>query len=176
MLDLALLRAEPARVKAALARRGAWAERVDAAVDLDRRWSARQEVREALRTRRRQISEEVARRKTEGGPGADTADLLRAGRHAARDLKAVEGAMGDLATRREAAMLALPNLPGTGVPEAPPALDSHGPAWPQPFPPLAHWDLLAMLRLAEPAGASAGSGFLLWRGLFFALQFVECTN
>jgi len=166
MLDLALVRAEPARVKAALARRGVPAERVDAAVDIDRRWSARREVREALRARRRQISEEVARRKTEGGPGAsaDAPDLLRAGRHAARDLKAVEGAMGDLAARREAAMLALPNLPAADVPETPPALDSRGPAWSQPFPPLAHWDLVAMLRLAEPAGASAGSGFLLWRG------------
>ena len=53
MLDLALVRAEPARVKAALARRGVPAERVDAAVDIDRRWSARREVREALRARRR---------------------------------------------------------------------------------------------------------------------------
>ncbi len=167
MLDLAVLRAEPARVKAALARRGAWAEAVDAAVDLDRRWCARQDVREALRTRRRRISDEVARRKTEGTPegdaGAEAPDLVRAGREVARDLKAVDRAMRDLAARREAALLALPNLPGTDVPDAPPDLAPSGPVWPHGFPPLPHWDLAEMLRLTEPA-AGAGSGFLLWRG------------
>jgi len=167
MLDLAVLRAEPARVKAALARRGVSAEAVDAAVDLDRRWCARQEVREALRTRRRRISDEVARQKD--GAEADDAeteapDLVRAGRRAARDLKAVEGAMRDLAARRKAALLALPNLPGTDVPDAPPAADPSGPAWPHAFPPLPHWDLVQMLHLAEPAHG-AGSGFLLWRGM-----------
>jgi len=164
MLDLAVLRAEPARVKAALARRGVRAEAVDAAVDLDRRWCARQEVREALRTRRRRISDEVARQKA-GADDAETEapDLVRAGRRAARDLKAVEGAMRDLAARREAALLALPNLPGTDVPDAPPDLDPSGPAWPHDFPPLPHWDLVEMLHLAAPAHG-AGSGFLLWRG------------
>jgi len=171
MLDLALVRAEPARVKAALARRGVPPERVDAAVDLDRRWSARQEVREALRTRRRQISSEVARRKTAqdagGGGGPETlsvSDLIRAGRQVARDLQAVDHSMGDLAARREAALLALPNLPASDVPDSPPDLDPTGPPWPKPFPPLPHWDLMEMLGLAGSAGASAGSGFLLWRG------------
>jgi seryl-tRNA synthetase len=165
MLDLALLRAEPARVKAALARRGVSAEAVDAAVDLDRRWCARREVRQALRTRRRRISDEVARRRTEGPPPADAEapDLVRAGRRAARDLKAVKDAMRDLAARREAALLALPNLPGTDVPDTPPEPDPSGPPWPEAFPPLPHWDLAEMLHLAQPA-AGAGSGFLLWRG------------
>jgi len=167
MLDLALLRADAARVRAALERRGAWADRVDAAVDLDRRWSARREVREALRTRRRQISDEVARRKSAAGAEqtaeAAAPDLLRAGRRAGRDLKAVEDAMADLSARREAALLALPNLPADDVPDAPPAPDPSGPAWPHAFPPLAHWDLVEMLHLAEPA-ASAGRGFVLWRG------------
>ena len=49
MLDLALIRAEPARVKAALARRGVGPEAVDAVTELDGRWTARREVREALR-------------------------------------------------------------------------------------------------------------------------------
>jgi len=168
MLDLSLLRAQPARVRAALERRGVGAERVDAAVDLDRRWSARREMREALRTRRREISDEVARRKSSAGAedaAEDAApDLVRAGRRAGRDLKAVEGAMGDLSARREAALLALPNLPAPDVPETPPAPDPSGPPWPHAFPPLAHWDLVTMLHLVETAEASAGSGFLLWRG------------
>ena len=71
MLDLALIRAEPARVKAAMARRGVGPEAVDAVVELDGRWTARREVREALRIRRRQISDEVARRKATLRTGPD---------------------------------------------------------------------------------------------------------
>jgi len=171
MLDLALIRAEPARVKAALARRGVPPDAVDAVVDLDRRWSARHEVREALRTRRRQISNEVARRRAGADADAPADDdagerpnLIRSGRGVARDLRAVDHAMGDLADRRQAALLDLPNLPATNVPDTPPPVDEAGPPWPHPFPPLAHWDLLEMLHLAETAGASAGSGYLLWRG------------
>jgi len=171
MLDLVLIRSEPARVKAALERRGVPAEAVDAVARLDRRWSARQEVRDALRARRRQIADEVARRRAAGSAAragalaATDRDLVRAGREVGRDLHAVEKEMAGMAAERDAALLALPNLPATDVPDAPPALDPSGPAWPKPFPPLAHWDLLEMLRLAIPAGASAGSGFLVWRGL-----------
>ena len=71
MLDLALIRAEPARVKAALSRRGVGHEAVDAVTELDGRWTARREVREALRIRRRQISDEVARRKASLRTGPD---------------------------------------------------------------------------------------------------------
>ena len=170
MLDLALIRSEPARVKAALGRRGVPAETVDAVADLDRRWSARGDVRQALGTRRRQIADEVARRRS-AGTGTQPAvsasadcDLVRAGREVGRDLRAVEKEMAGLAAERDAALLILPNLPATDVPDAPPALDPSGPVWQKSFPPLAHWDLLEMLRLSVPAGAPAGSGFLLWRG------------
>jgi len=168
MLDLALVRSEPARVQAALGRRGVPPDAVETVVDLDRRWSARHEMRETLRTRRRQISREVDRRRAGADAVARPADagpdLVRVGRDVARDLKAVDHAMADLASRRQAALLALPNLPATDVPLAPPAVEAAGPPWRRPFPPLAHWDLLEMLHMAEPAGASAGRGFLLWRG------------
>ncbi|HUU92694.1 MAG TPA: aminoacyl--tRNA ligase-related protein [Phycisphaerae bacterium] len=201
MLDLALIRAEPARVKAAMARRGVGPEAVDAVTELDGRWTARREVREALRIRRRQISDEVARRKAtlRTGPDwdADTfhaPDLVEAGREVAQELHAVETEMADLAARRDTALSALPNLPATDVPdEAPtsepalepalepaiapaiapalePAAGAAGhpqppgtPPWPKDFPPLAHRDLVAMLRLAETS-VSAGRGFLVWRG------------
>jgi len=190
MLDLALIRAEPARVKAALSRRGVGHEAVDDVTELDGRWTARREVREALRIRRRQISDEAARRKAalRAGPdwNADTfhaPDLVTAGREVARQLHAVEAEMADLAARRDEALLALPNLPATDAPaEAPPtdpapasasesAADAAGhpppprsPPWPKDFPPLAHRDLVEMLGLAQTA-ASAGRGFLVWRGL-----------
>ena len=193
MLDLALIRAEPARVKAALARRGVGPEAVDAVTELDGRWTARAEVREALRIRRRQISDEVARRKADltAGPDWDAGtfhspDLVQAGREVAQELHAVEAEMADLAAVRDEALRALPNLPATDVPDearpaepvpepaAEPAIEpaaeaagharpTAAPPWPKDFPPLAHRDLIEMLGLAQTA-ASAGRGFLVWRG------------
>ncbi len=185
MLDLALIRAEPARVKAALARRGVAPEAVDAVTELDGRWTARAEVREALRVRRRRISDEVARRKarlrTRPDSDADTfaaPDLVQAGRQVARELHALETEMADLKARCEEALLALPNLPATDVPAVDPAIEpavepaaeaaghppqAASPPWPKDFPPLPHRDIIEMLGLAQTAG-SAGRGFLVWRG------------
>jgi len=173
MLDLALIRAEAARVKAVLARRGIRPEAVDAVMELDGRWAARQEIREALCVRRRRVSEEHVRRKTafrtgvDGDDGAlDEPDLDRAGRKVAEELRAIEAEIAHLEAARDAALLALPNLVMTDVPddEAAPGPRPALPPWPKPFAPLGHWDLVEMLGLAPPATASAGRGFLTWRG------------
>lgn len=160
MLDLALVRGEPARVKAALARRGVGPEAVDRAARIDDRWLARQEVAEALRVRRRRIAEEVADRRR---AGADTADIEQLGREVAGDLRTVAQEMADLDAARRRALADLPNLPATDVPGEPP----HGtepPAWPHDFAPLHHADLLETLGLVHPGGGTAtGRGFLTWR-------------
>ena len=186
MLDPTLIRAEPARVQAALGRRGMAAEAVQGAAECDARWLARQAVADALRTRRRRASEEVARAKTApGAPGTD--DLERAGREAADELRQVEADLAHLEAERDEALRALPNLPASDVPEettvlheTPPrarcGLVRHSPTCP-PQPAgrrrkgeggssgsLLHWDLLKILNLAHTADASAGRGFLIWRG------------
>ncbi len=171
MLDLALIRAEAARIKAVLARRGIRPEAVDAVTELDGRWAARQEIREALCLRRRRVSEEHVRRKTASRAGPDDGalgepDLDRAGREVAEELRAVEAEIAHLEAARDAALVALPNLVMTDVPDDEAALGPRpaSPPWPKPFAPLAHWDLVEMLGLAQPATASAGRGFLTWRG------------
>jgi len=145
MLDLALIRAEPARLKAALARRGVPAEAVDAVTNLDGRWNARLEVREALRHRRRRISEEVALTRHEG---RDTADLEREARRVADELAAVEAEVADLDARRHQALLVLPNLPMTDVP------DNAG-GRPTIRPPVGGPPLRGHARQAETASAPA---------------------
>ena len=131
MLDLALLRAEPARLKAALARRGVAAEAVDAVVALDGHRSARLEGREALRHRRRRISEEVALAKREA---RDTADLEREARRTGDELAAIEAEVARLEARRDAALLALPNLPMTDVPDQSLAAAAYGRDYCRPSP------------------------------------------
>ncbi|MBM4019889.1 MAG: serine--tRNA ligase [Planctomycetes bacterium] len=169
MLDLALIRSEPERVTRALARRGVAADAVEAVLDLDERWTERQEVREALRLRRRRAAEEVARARTEG---RTSEPFEAAGRQVAEELAQVERQAAALEAARAQALLALPNLPATDAPpDAPePAAEAAGhhqaptpPPWPKPFPPLHHADLVATLGLAATAG-SAGHGFIVWRG------------
>ena len=173
MLDLATVCAEPARVKAALGRRGVAPEAVERVTDLDGRWAAREAVAEALRVRRRQVSRQVADRRL---AAADTADLARLGRAVAEELRGVEQELAALDAARRQALLVLPNLPASDVPDSPvrpgaaegPSRPSGGrepavaPAWPHPFPPLPHWDLLDALGLVEPH-AGPGRGFVVWR-------------
>jgi len=162
MLDLALIRAEPARVEAALARRGISGEAVAAVLALDAEWAARFATRESLRVRRRRASEEVARLKAAGADSSDLEDLARS---VSDQLARVEAEVADLDRRRLESLLALPNLPATDVPNAEPAAAETPPQWPKPFTPLAHLDLLEMLRLAAPADPPGpGHGFLVWRG------------
>jgi len=168
MLDSRLIRAEPARVRAGLARRGAPADALDRAVELDAHWAARDALAEALRLRRRRISEEIARAKTApGAPGTD--DLERLGREIAKELRGARRDLARLDAERRLALLALPNLPASDVSEATAVLE-------ETFlgaPPrasrvsgrmLRHRDLLSILGLAHTADVSAGRGFLVWRG------------
>ncbi len=159
MLDLRLIRAEPARVRAGLARRGAPADALDRAVELDARWAARDLVAEALRLRRRRTSEEIARAKTAGEP---TDDLERLGLEIAEELRGARRDLARLDAERRLALLDLPNLPATDIPEETIILEE-----PLSLPTgagLAHADLVKVLDLAHTAEASAGRGFLIWRG------------
>jgi len=166
MLDPALARAEPARVRAALARRGVAAEAVDALVDLDARWLSRREAWEALSRRRREISRQVARaREARSGSPESLAGLASA---VAREARETRRAMARLEAARRTALEALPNLPATDVPDAAPpeaGPGAGGPAWAKPFPPLTAADLAALLGLASTARPPGpGRGFLVWRG------------
>jgi seryl-tRNA synthetase len=174
MLDLALIRAEPARVKAALARRGVPPAAVDAVVELDAQATDRLEVREALRLRRRRISEETAAARKSGEESADFEEL---GRAVGAELAAVEAEVADIETRRLRALYALPNLPATDTPEACTEVDNtrdpstgSGQALTiaariTTVSPLHHADLIELLGLAIPADAAGpGRGFLIWRG------------
>jgi len=155
MLDPGLIRAEPARVQAALGRRGMAAEAVQGAAECDARWLARQAVADALRTRRRRASEEVARAKTAGEP---TDDLERLGLQIAEELRRARRDLARLDAERRLALLDLPNLPAPEVPEETAVLDE-----PASLPArggMTHWDLVQVLDLAHTA---AGHGTLAGR-------------
>jgi len=109
MLDLRLIRREPDAVRAALARRGGdTAERIDAVLDLDRRWRDATQASEALRAEQKAASEEVAAGKREGRDVGDRLARLK-------ELSAEVKARGEDARQADAELQALlqtlPNLP-----------------------------------------------------------------
>src|ERR1700712_2680952 len=113
MLDLKLLRSEPERVKAALARRGAGGE-VDELLALDARRRELLPTIEDAQAERNTASKRIGEIKREGGDataeiaaGGELRQTIDAGKD---ELEALEIALRDLT-------LALPNIPDDDAPD-----------------------------------------------------------
>jgi seryl-tRNA synthetase len=113
MLDLKLLRSEPERVKAALARRGAGGE-VDELLNLDARRRELLPQVEDAQAERNAASKRIGEIKREGGDAE--AEIAAVGRlretidSGKAELEAIEGALRELT-------LALPNIPADDAPD-----------------------------------------------------------
>ena len=113
MLDLRLIRAEPERIRAALARRGAH-EQLDAVVSADEVARAERARAEELRAERTRVSKQVGAMRREGG---DTATLEAEARGLGERLSALEDDLVRSEERRDTALLELPNLAESEAPE-----------------------------------------------------------
>ena len=178
MIDLHLVRDDPRRVKAALARRGIPPEEVDAITRLDGMHRAALKRQETLRAQVKRLSREVGGKRRAGdaeGAAALADESRRVGeeeREAAQEVDRLAGDLRDL-------LLVMPNLPAEDVP------DGAGPEdnvilrhwWPgreggtpEPVPGehqrVPHWDVGSRLGILDmPRGARlAGSMFPLYRG------------
>ena len=169
MIDLKLLRQDPAAARAALMRRGdeRVGETVDAVLELDRRWRALVAETERLKAERNARTEEVARRKRDKQP-AD--ELLAALKASGERVKSLDAESRQLEDQLHQALLRLPNLPHAAIPTGPASANRVVRAWGDPprfaFTPRPHWELgesLGMLDLARGAKI-AGSGFPLFTG------------
>jgi len=178
MIDIRLVRDDPAAVASALARKGVAPEEIDRLAELDAQHRARLGEQEALRAQVKAVSREVGEAKRAGEDAR--AEELSA---ESRRLGAEERTAGDAADALEAEvrtiLLFLPNLP------APDAPDGAGPQdnvelrrwWPgrdegTPEPAWAehqrvpHWDIGEQLGILdmERGARLAGSMFPLYRG------------
>jgi seryl-tRNA synthetase len=109
MLDIRLIRRDPDRVRAALARRGPEAAAaVDEVLELDSRWRALTTELEQLRAEQNQAS-----RALQGAPTAAQREELAALAARGRGLSDDEARVR---TRRDAVMASLPNLPADDAP------------------------------------------------------------
>ncbi len=178
MIDVRLVRDDPERVKAALARRGVAPEDVDAVARLDAEHRGALARQETLRARVKALSREVgeARRAGDADRAAELADESR---RVGEEEKAAAQEVDGLAADLRALLLATPNLPADDAP------DGAGPEdnvalrrwWPgqddgAPEPVAAghqrvpHWEVGSALGILDmPRGARlAGSMFPLYRG------------
>jgi seryl-tRNA synthetase len=169
VIDLKLLRQDPAAARTALMRRGdeRVGETVDAVLDLDRRWRAVVADAERLKAERNAKTEEVARRKRDKQPAEE---LLAALKASGERVKALDAESRQLEDQLHQALLRLPNLPHAASPTGPPSANrvvrtvGEPPAF--EFTPKPHWELgesLGVLDLARGAKI-AGSGFPLFTG------------
>ena len=169
MIDVRLLRQDPAGVRASLMRRGdpAVGEGVDAALELDRKWRAVVTEAEALRAQRNAQTEEVARKKRAREPADELLALLKTSAERAKALDAeareLDDSLRDLLAR-------LPNLPHPAIPTGTAEANRVVRTWGEPpsfdFTPRPHWELgesLGVLDLARGSKIS-GSGFPVFTG------------
>jgi seryl-tRNA synthetase len=170
MLNPDLLRRDPDRTRAVLARRGDDAvEAFNSAIAADEVWRRQNAEVEQLRAERRQRSS--ARR------GRPSEDEVRQDRELASRLGDLERALRELEERRDKALAWIPNLPDGLVPNGKDETENEIlRTWGEPrsfdFEPLPHWDLAEKLGILDlEAGARlAGARFYVLRGAGAMLQ------
>src|SRR2546428_11326354 len=167
MLDIRLIRAEPERVKAELAKVGFPAAEVDALLDADRRRREALHALETLRAERTNASKAIRDLKDP----AERERAIAAQRAVGERIAAAEAAAADAEAEFERRMLEVPNLPHPDVPVGPDesanvVVRTVGEPRRFDFPALAHWDLGPPLGVIdfERGVKISGSRFYVLRG------------
>ena len=115
MLSLEQIRNEPDVVRAALVRRAEDEDCLDEILTLDARRRAAITEGDELRSRRNQVSREIGRARSQGGPPPE--DVVAEMRQVGQRISELEDDVRDLDARLNDAMLALPNLPDASTPD-----------------------------------------------------------
>ncbi len=168
MLDLALIRAEPERVRCSLLARGHDDGPLDGLLRADERRRALLAEVESLRAERNRASEQIAALRRAGDPADELVARMRevAGRikKLETELRAVEAEQGRLA-------LEIPNLVSPDTPQGTREEDNViVREWGRPrefgFPPRPHWEIAADLGLVDFARAVniSGANFEVFTG------------
>ena len=113
MLDLKLIRSDPERFRAALARRGA-AEKLDELLELDQRRRSLLPEIEAIRGDRKRASERIGAAKK---AGEDAEEAMAEVRDLKARLEGMESELAEVETARDKIAATLPNLPDPASPD-----------------------------------------------------------
>ncbi len=173
MLDPKLVRADPARVRKAIADKGESAD-LDAILALDEKRRGILAQAELKKAERNRAGEEIARRKR---AGEDASELLTAMKGVSEEIGLLDAQARIVDSAFESMSLWLPNIPHESVPVGPDAQSNvevrrWGTLPPEDFQPAPHWQIGTELGLLDLERASriSGSGFILLTGLGALLE------
>jgi seryl-tRNA synthetase len=172
VLDLKLIRSEPDRIKAALARRGA-AEQIDELLELDERRRQLLPEIEGARSERKQESEKIGALKK---AGEDAAEQMEAVRQLKVRLEEMEGELEGVETRLNEVASTLPNLPDPTSPDGYTDEDAElvrevGEIPDFSFEPKDHMELAGDSIELEAAAKVSGARFAYLKGDLVMLEF-----
>ena len=168
MLDIKILREQPDVVREGVRRKGEDPARIDAALALDERRRALIQQTETLKSRKNNVSAEVAKLKAKGD---DASSLITEMRSVADAIKAGDEDLKKVDAELQSIMLSIPNIPHSSVPDgSSPAdnkvIDTWGEIPVIDFTPKPHWELMEKLGIIDfPRGTKiTGAGFPVYVG------------
>jgi seryl-tRNA synthetase len=169
VIDVRLLRQDPAGVRAALLRRGdeTLGPALDAVLRIDSQWRLLVTETEQLKSHRNTQTEAVARKKRAQEP-AD--DLLTELKLSAERVKQLDAEIRLLEDALQQVLLRIPNVPHPAAPTGPPEANRVVRTWGAPpsfdFQPKPHWELGASLGILDLARGTkiSGAGFPVFVG------------
>ncbi len=173
MLDIKLIRQEPEKVKAALARRKE-EDKIDELLALDsKRRDALYEA-EQLKNKQNTVSKQIPQIKKEGG---DVAPIFEEMKKLSEEIKALDATIRELEEAIEGMMMRIPNIPNDSVPDGDTDDDNEeirkfGEPTKFDFEPQAHWDLGEKLDILDAGKAAkiTGARFTVYKGLGARLE------
>ncbi len=172
MIDLNLIREQPALVKEAMAKLYAEAP-IDEILALDARRRALLVEVETLRAERNRVSKEIPRMRDR----EEREGLIAAMREVAGRIDALDGELGPVEQELHALLLQVPNMPDESVPVGPDESENlvvaeHGARPAFAFEPQPHWELGPALDIIDfDRGVKvSGSRFYLLKGMGARLQ------
>ena len=175
MLDIKVIKENPEKVKASLARRNkSYAAEIDKVLELD---TARRELigkTEALKAEQNAVSKKIPQMKK---AGEDVSAVFAEMKKIADTVKELDGKLKEIDDEISATLLPIPNMPNDKCPDG---LDSDsnveirrvGTPREFDFEPKAHWDIGEALGTLDPATAAkvTGTRFHFYRGAAAKLE------
>ena len=173
MLDIKLIRNNPEKVIAALARRGEVIG-LDHFLELDKKRRELLFEAEQLKSKQNEVSKQIPQMKKEG---QDTTALFAEMKELSAKVKGLDAEIKTLDEEIEAVMMTIPNLPNENVPDGATDEDNveirrHLEPTKFDFEPKPHWEVGEALGVLDPATAAkvTGARFHFYRGTGAALE------
>ncbi|NVY96238.1 serine--tRNA ligase [Lactobacillus sp. DCY120] len=166
MLDIKVIRKDPAAAKTSLAARGVKAEEIDKLLDLDQQRRTVLTQTEKLKAQRNEKSKQIAQAKRNQ---EDAQDQIQAMKVVGEQIKNLDAKLAEIDQAMEYILVRLPNFPDASVPVGPDeSYNVEVRKWHEPrkfdFEPQAHWDLGENLGILdfERASKVVGSRFVYY--------------